>query len=143
MKASDRCIALIKEFEGLATECYADVGGKQTIGYGHQLRKGESFGKIDEAEATRILCGDLETAEACIESCVDAPITQGQFDALCSFVYNLGCARLKTSTLLRRLNAGDYSGARDEFTKWSFVGQNHVAGLLRRRIAEQMLFDAQ
>ena len=101
MKASDRCIALIKEFEGLATECYADVGGKPTIGYGHLLRKGESFGKIDEAEATRILCGDLETAEACIESCVDAPITQGQFDALCSFVFNLGCARLKTSTLLR------------------------------------------
>ena len=141
MKASDRCIALIKEFEGLATECYDDVGGKKTIGYGHLLRKGETFSRIDEAEATRILCDDLETAEACIEGAVDADLTQGQFDALCSFVFNLGCQKFKSSTLLRKINAGDPTAA-DEFPKWSRVGQNQVPGLLRRRLAEQLLFNA-
>lgn len=142
MKASDRAIKLICEFEGFASEPYDDVAGKRTIGYGHLLRKGESFTKIDEAEATRLLCDDLEVAEACIEACVDAPLTQAQFDALCSFVFNLGCTRLKTSTLLRKLNDGDYAGASNEFPKWCRVGTKQVPGLLRRRLAEQLLFNS-
>ncbi|HEY6028092.1 MAG TPA: lysozyme, partial [Pseudolabrys sp.] len=141
LKASDACISLIKEFEGFASECYDDIASKQTIGYGHLIRTGERFGRIDEAEATRLLCDDLEAAEACVTDCVDVDLTQGQFDALCSFVFNLGCARLKSSSLLRKLNAGDYAGARAEFPKWSRVGQNQVPGLLRRRLAEQLLFD--
>ena len=142
MRASDRCIALLKEFEGLATEAYDDVGGKPTIGYGHLCRKGESFTTLDEAEATRILCVDLEEAEACVTDCVDVPITQGQFDALCSFVFNLGCARLRSSTLLKHLNAGRYQEAASEFPRWCRVGQNQVPGLLRRRLAEQLLFNS-
>ena len=141
MKASDRGLELVKEFEGFASECYDDVGGKPTIGYGHLVRKGERFTKIDEAEATRLLCDDLEAAEACVESCVDVRLTQGQFDALVSFAFNLGCNRLKSSTLLRKLNAGDYAGASAEFPKWCKVGQNQVPGLLRRRLAERLLFD--
>lgn len=142
MKASDRCIALIKEFEGLATECYDDVGGKPTIGYGHLIRKGEAFTNVDESEATRLLCGDLEAAEACVDGFVEVPLTQGQFDALCSFVFNLGCLNFQGSTLLKKLNAGDYAGARAEFPRWSRVGQRQIDGLLRRRLAEQLLFDA-
>jgi lysozyme len=143
MKASDRAIALIQEFEGLATECYADVGGKATIGYGHLIRKGESFTTIDEAEAVRILCADLEDAEACIEASVEVDLTQAQFDALCSFVFNLGCEQFKRSTLLRLLNGGDYTAAAGEFPRWCRVGRNAVPGLLRRRIAEQMLFQSE
>jgi lysozyme len=141
VKASDRAIRLIAEFEGFASEPYDDVGGKPTIGYGHLIRKGESFTRIDEAEATRLLCDDLEVAEACVESCVDVALTQGQFDALCSFTFNLGCARLKSSSLLKYLNAGQYAKAADEFPKWCRVGTKQVPGLLRRRLAEQLLFN--
>ena len=141
MKASDRAIRLICEFEGFASEPYDDTGGKSSIGYGHLVRKGESFTRIDEAEATRLLCVDLQDAEACVESCVDVDLTQSQFDALCSFVFNLGCARLRSSTLLKLLNASDYAGAAAEFPKWCRVGTKQVPGLLRRRLAEQLLFN--
>ena len=141
MKASDRAIRLISEFEGFASEPYDDVGGKPTIGYGHLIRKGESFTRVDEAEATRLLCDDLEVAEACVESCVDVALTQGQFDALVSLTFNLGCARLKSSSLLKYLNAGQYAKAADEFPKWCRVGAKQVPGLLRRRLAEQLLFN--
>jgi lysozyme len=140
LKASEKCLNLIREFEGLATEAYADIGNKATIGFGHLIRKGEVFGRITEEEATRMLCRDLCDAEACVQAAVDVGLTQGQFDALCSFVFNLGCARLLSSTLLRKLNAGDYLGAADEFKKWCKVGQNQVNGLLRRRLSEQLLF---
>lgn len=142
MKASDKCVAVIKEFEGFASEQYADVVGKNTIGYGHLIRKGETFGKITEDEATRILCKDLCDAEACVQAAVDVSLTQGQFDALCDFVFNLGCARLLSSTLLKELNAGRYVNARGEFVKWCQAGGKQVPGLLRRRIAEQLLWDS-
>jgi lysozyme len=142
VKCSDKGIRVIQEFEGLATECYDDVGGKPTIGYGHLIRKGETYKRVSEEQATRLLCDDLKTAEACVEESVDVQLTQGQFDALVSFVFNLGCFNLKRSSLLKLLNAGKYAEAKSEFTKWSFVGQEHVAGLLRRRIAEQLLWES-
>lgn len=142
MKVSDRGIALIKEFEGLATETYNDIGGKPSIGYGHLIRKGECFTKLSESDATALLCTDLEKVEAAVDALVDVPLTQGQFDALCSFVYNLGAYNLQKSSLLRLLNQGKYDAAKGEFTKWSYVGQEHVAGLLRRRLAEQLMWES-
>ena len=143
MKASDAGINLIREFEGYASEPYDDVGGKLTWGYGHLCKRGETApDQISEAEATALLCTDLETAEACIDGLVDVPLTQPQFDALCSFVFNLGCTAFMGSTLLRKLNAGDYAGAAAEFPKWCKVGSMQVAGLLRRRLAERMLFES-
>ncbi len=141
MKASDRGLALIREFEGCSLEVYDDCGGKPTIGVGHLIRKGECFKKIDETEATRLLCSDLEEAEACIESLVNVALSQNQFDALCSFVFNLGCAKLSGSTLLRLLNGGDYAATAEQFPRWCKVGKNDVPGLLRRRLAEQLLFN--
>jgi lysozyme len=140
VKASDRAIELIREFEGFSARVYSDLGGKSTIGIGHLLRKGEVFDRLSESEAVALLCKDLETAEACVQDCVEVPLTQNAFDALCSFVFNLGCAAFRGSTLLRRINASD-SKASDEFRKWCRVGQCQVDGLLRRRIAEQLLFD--
>jgi lysozyme len=140
VKVSDSGIQLVHEFEGFSARAYPDVGGKATIGIGHLIRKGEVFDKLTEAEAVALLCKDLEFAEACIEDSVDVPLTQNQYDALASFVFNLGCAAFKGSTLLKRINAGDPK-ASDEFRKWCKVGQNQVTGLLRRRIAEQLLFD--
>lgn len=141
MKASDRCIDLIKEFEGFASQPYTDAGGKNAWGYGHTQKKGERVPQsISESDATTLLCRDLEGCEAAVEQYVEASLTQAQFDALCSFVYNLGPARLLGSMLLKKLNAGDYDGAADQFPRWCRVGQNQVEGLLRRRLAEQLLF---
>jgi len=141
VRCSDAGIALIKEFEGFQPQPYDDLGGKPTVGFGHLIKQGESFSQISESQATSLLCSDLVTAEACIEDCVDVPLTQNQFDALCSFVFNLGCLKLRGSTLLRHLNNGAYDLAADEFQKWCRVGQNQVEGLLRRRLAEKLLFE--
>lgn len=141
MRCSDAGINLIREFEGFQPKPYDDIGGKPTVGYGHLIKQGESFSQISESQATSLLCSDLVTAEACIEDCVDVALTQNQFDALCSFVFNLGCLKLRGSTLLRILNKGAYDIAADEFPKWSRVGQNQVDGLLRRRLAEKLLFE--
>lgn len=140
MKASDAGIALIKEFEGFRESVYKDVGGLPTIGYGHLVHVGELFGTLTEAEATALLCCDLEIAEACIEAAVDVDLQQCQFDALCALVFNIGCSNFKRSTLLQKLNRGDYIGASEEMPKWSRVGLNQVAGLLRRREAEKAMF---
>jgi lysozyme len=140
MKICDAGIALVKQFESFSARVYADVGGKPTIGWGHLIKKGEVFDRLTESEATALLCRDLEWAEACVSDCVDAPLTQNQFSACVSLIFNIGCAAFKGSTLLKRINAGDPK-ASDEFRKWCKVGQNQVTGLLRRRIAEQLLFD--
>ncbi len=140
MKASDAGIALIKEFEGFRASVYGDVGGLPTIGYGHLMHVGEVFDTLTESEATALLCSDLEVAEACIEAAVDVELQQCQFDALCAFVFNVGCSNFKRSTLLQKLNRADYTGAADEIPKWSRVGLNQVAGLLRRREAERAMF---
>lgn len=140
MKVSDRGIALIREFEGFSAVPYADVGNKQTIGIGHLIHAGEHFTTLTESEAVALLCRDLELVEACIENEVEVPLTQNQFDALASFVFNLGRGAFERSTLLRRINARDPK-AGDEFQKWCYVGHNKVNGLLRRRLAERLLFD--
>jgi lysozyme len=141
VKCSEAGIRLIQEFEGYAAEPYEDVGGKLTWGFGHLGKRGEIPPKrISEADATALLCRDLEVAEACIDGLVDVNLSQSQFDALCSFVFNLGCTAFMGSTLLRKINAGDAT-ASDEFRKWCRVGHNEVAGLLRRRLAEQALWD--
>ena len=142
MKASERCIELVKEFEGFAAQRYDDVGGKPTIGYGHLIRAGETFPpRLSESDATALLCRDLEGVEACIEGYVDATLTQNQFDSLCSLVFNIGCTRFQNSTLLRKINAGNYAAAAEEFVRWCHVGVKEVPGLLRRRLAEQLLFN--
>jgi len=142
VKASDKCLSLTKEFEGFASQPYQDLAGYWTWGYGHKQRKGEVPPKtISEADATRLLCEDMESAEADVERWVDVPLTQGQFDALCDFVFNLGGDALRRSTLLKSLNAGDYADAKSRLTAWHFVGEKPVEGLLRRRLAEQLLWE--
>lgn len=140
MKTSDRGIMLVKEFEGFRGTAYKDMGGLPTVGYGHVIRQGEHFDHMTEAEATVLLCRDLEIAEACVEEAVDATLLQHQFDALCAFVFNIGCYNFKHSTMLRRLNRLDYVGASDEFPRWSLVDGKRINGLLRRREAERALF---
>lgn len=143
-KASARGVEAVMQWEQFRAEPYQDQAGHWTIGYGHKILPGESFSWITEAEAENILRNDLAIAERAIHDLVRVPISQTQFDALVSFVFNVGRAAFAESTLLRKLNAGDHDGAAAEFERWRFVTVNgeKVAsnGLLRRREHERALF---
>lgn len=139
MKVSLAGVGLIKRFEGLRLRAYRCSAGRLTIGWGHtgDVSPGAV---ITEHQAEAILSVDLESAERAVERCVDVPLTQGQFDALVSFVFNLGEGRLAGSTLLRKLNAGDVAGAADELLKWRYAAGAVSPGLVKRRAAERTLF---
>ncbi|MBA7770593.1 MULTISPECIES: lysozyme [Enterobacter] len=144
MQTSDKGIALIKQFEGCKLTAYQDSVGVWTIGYGwtqpvdgKPIRAGMT---IKQETAERLLKTGLVSYESDVSRLVKVGMTQGQFDALVSFTYNLGARSLSTSTLLRKLNAGDYAGAADEFLHWNKAGGKVLNGLTRRREAERALF---
>lgn len=133
-------LAHLKTFEGLRLQPYQDVAGKWTIGYGHLIKAGEYFDTITEAQAAQLLNDDANTAEDAVNSLVKVPLTQSQFDALVSFVYNVGVGAFRRSTLLRLLNAGDYAGAAAQLPLWRNAGGRVVQGLVNRRAAEVAMF---
>lgn len=144
MQTSEKGIALIKQFEGCKLTAYQDSVGVWTIGYGwtqpvdgKPIRAGMT---IKQETAERLLKTGLVSYESDVFRLVKVGLTQGQFDALVSFTYNLGARSLSTSTLLRKLNAGDYAGAADEFLRWNKAGGKVLNGLARRREAERALF---
>ena len=144
MQISDKGIALIKQFEGCKLTAYQDSVGVWTIGYGwtkpvdgKPIRAGMT---IKQETAERLLKTGLVSYENDVSRLFKVDLTQGQFDALVSFTYNLGARSLSTSTLLRKLNAGDCAGAADEFLRWNKAGGKVLNGLTRRREAERALF---
>lgn len=147
MRISDSGIDLIKKFESCRLTAYPDPGtggAPWTIGHGwtqpvdgKPVRPGM---KIDQATADRLLKTGLVSYENDVLKIVKVKLTQGQFDALVSFAYNVGSRALSTSTLLKKLNAGDYAGAADEFLRWNKAGGKVLNGLTRRREAERALF---
>ena len=111
-----------------------------TIGYGHVIRAGEMFDEITPDEADDLLVADLGDAERAVSRLVKVPLNQNQFDALVSWTFNLGAGNLEKSTLLKKLNSGDYGAAKAEFAKWIYAAGKAVGGLARRRDAEAKLF---
>lgn len=144
MQTSEKGVALIKEFEGCKLTAYQDSVGVWTIGYGWtQPVDGKPIRAvmtIKQETAERLLKTGLVSYESDVSRLVKVSLTQGQFDALVSFTYNLGARSLSTSTLLRKLNAGDYAGAADELLRWNKAGGKVLNGLTRRREAERALF---
>lgn len=141
MQTSTRCLGMIKASEGFRPSTYLDVNGMPTIGYGHCLVHPESFPNgIDEPQATRLLLADVLDAEKAVLRMVKVPLTQGQFDALVDFVYNLGSGRLHGSTLLADINAGRLDEAAEQILLWDHVGKEENPGLKARRQAEYELF---
>jgi lysozyme len=139
MEYSDAGLAKTMEFEGLRLEAYQDVGGVWTIGYGHtgDVKRGM---KITASEATELLRKDVQWAVDCVKRAVSRNVNQNQFDAMVDFTFNVGCGAFTGSTLLRMFNAGDTTGAADQFLRWKFVKGVKVDGLLRRREADRKLF---
>lgn len=140
MKISQKGLDLIKSFEGLKLKAYQDVVGVWTVGYGSTGPHVKPGMVITAKQAEDLLRDDVARFEVCIGKQVSVPLSQSQFDALVSFAFNLGCGNLASSTLLKKLNAKDYSGAASEFVKWNRAGGKVLAGLTRRREAEKALF---
>ena len=148
MKVSADGIDLITAFEGCRLTAYRCAAGKLTIGYGHTGPDVKADMVITQDQAIELLNRDLERFENDVMDLVAVPINQGQFDALVSFAFNAGsdidldkiAEGLGDSTLLRLLNAGDYSGAADQFLRWNKAGGRILQGLVRRRAAERLLF---
>lgn len=139
MQTSNNGMSLIKRFEGLRLQAYRDSVGIPTIGYGHT--QGVKMGDIITGEkADKFLREDLQVAELTINTSVKVKLSQAQFDALASFVFNLGSGNFVKSTLLKKLNAGDYAGAAGEFGKWVNAGGKQLPGLVKRRAAEREVF---
>lgn len=148
MKTSDKGLALIKSFEGFSARPYLCPAGVPTIGYGATYypdgKKVTMRDKpVTEADATAMLRSMLVSYENGVTRYVQVPITQGQFDALVSFAYNLGLTALKGSTLLRLVNERNFVGAAVQFSRWNKASGKVLPGLTRRREAERKLFVGQ
>jgi GH24 family phage-related lysozyme (muramidase) len=139
MKTSEVGIELIKEFEGCRQVAYQDSVGVWTIGYGHTKDVYEGQLVIKKTCET-MLAEDLEEFEDYVESYVKVELSQNQFDALVAWTFNLGPGNLSESTMLKRLNEGDYTAVPDEMRRWNKAGGEVLNGLVRRRDAEAELF---
>lgn len=135
MRTSDIAFEKIKEFEGLNLTAYRCPAGVWTIGYGHTrgVRKGQT---ITEAQAESLLRGDILPCEEYVRS-LGLNLTQGQFDALVDFAFNLGIGALGNSTLLQKVRCkADEQEIRMQFGRWVYAGEKKLEGLVRRRAWE-------
>ena len=111
-----------------------------TIGYGRVIHPGEHVDELTEPQASALLAADLTEAERSVLRYVDVPLTDGQFDALVSFTFNLGGGALQRSTLRRKVNREEHADVPAEFMKWVWAGGKKLKGLIRRRSAESLLY---
>lgn len=138
MKVNQAGIDLIKRFEALLLTSYKDIVGKLTIGYGHTLNV-EANQIIDKAQAEEFLKQDLGRVEAYIGR-LALELTENQFAAIASLIYNIGMGAFSQSTMLKVLKDGDIVMAAEQFLRWDKAHGEIVAGLTRRREAEKTLF---
>ena len=140
MKTSEAGIAFIKQHEGVRHESYRDSVGVWTVGVGHTGPDVLAGMHITDDDVDRLLRDDVAEAEACVENHCDVALSQNQFDALVSFVFNLGCQAFRNSTLLRLLNQGRYAEAAQQFRRWTHAGEWVSPGLVTRRKDEAEMF---
>ena len=138
-------IMLIKKFEGFRARPYLCPAGVATCGYGSTFYADGTPVKltdllVSQADAELLLQGTLGQYEKAVNDGITQPLTQGQFDALVDFAYNCGVGNFRSSTLRKKINAGDMAGASLEFARWNKGGGVVLAGLVRRREAERLLF---
>ncbi len=139
MKAGANCLDIIKHFEGFRSKAYLCPANVWTIGYGHTEGVKKNM-IITESEAIDLLKKDLVIYENIVKKHVKVPLSQNQFDALVSFVYNVGEGNFRTSTLLKKLNAEKYSEVPAQINRWTKANGKDLPGLVRRRKTEALLF---
>ena len=144
MHVSPSGVDLICNFEGLRLKAYDDGVGVWTIGFGTtkypngiRVKKGDTC-TLDQAKA--YMQNDLKSFEQTVNNTVKVPLNQNQFDALVSLAYNIGATAFKKSTLVKRLNEGNYKAAANQFNVWVNAGGKRMQGLVNRRAAERALF---
>lgn len=144
MSVSNKGVDLICEFEGKRLTSYDDGVGVWTIGFGtikypsgNRVKKGDT---CTLEQAKEYMRHDLIEFEHTVNSSVKVPLNQNQFDALVSLAYNIGSSAFKSSTLVKKLNSGDYQGAADQFNVWVNAGGKRMQGLVNRRDKEKLLF---
>lgn len=143
MKTSRRGQQFLKDAEGLRLTAYRDATGTPTIGYGHTsddyfpVKMGM---KITKAKAEDLFRHDVEEAESFLDRVIKVALNGNQYGALISLIFNIGVGNFRTSTLLKKLNRGDYQGAANEFGKWTKSKGKRLDGLVRRRADEKALF---
>ena len=139
MNTSPKGIALIKEFEGLRLKAYQCPGGVWTIGYGHTAGVKPGI-VITKAQAEEYLKADLIAFERYLNG-LGLALNQNQFDALISFIYNVGTGNFSSSTLLRKVRVNPQENSiMDEFLRWVYSKGRVLPGLQRRRLAEMKLY---
>jgi lysozyme len=136
-------LAITEQFEGCRLVAYQDQVGVWTIGYGHTGSGVASGLTITQDQAIDLLTSDVAASAAYVNAAVTVELQQNEFDALVDFVFNLGRGAFAGSTLLKNLNAGQFDAAAAQFDLWDHAGGQVVAGLLRRRQAEQAMFQGQ
>ena len=141
MKCSQEGLALIKKFEGCRLESYRCSANVLTIGYGHTGGVQEND-VISQPEADKLLEEDIAKFEKYVNDNVIVELNQSQFDALVAWTFNLGVGNLRQSTMLRKLNEGDYQSVPSEMNRWNKAGGKTLDGLIRRRKAEGLLFES-
>jgi lysozyme len=139
LSVSQRLIDMIKGFEGFREYPYTCPGGALTIGYGTTMKPGQ-YTSVTKEQAEAMLRKTVSGFESSIKKLVKVPLNQNQYDALVSFTYNVGAGALKRSTLLTKLNSGDYNGAADELLRFTRANGKVLEGLVRRREKERNLF---
>ena len=141
MKISLEGLSLIKKFEGCKLEAYKCSAGVWTIGYGHTT--GVKEGDVcTQEEAEKLLRGDIFKFEEYVQDSVKVDLDQSQFDALVAWRFNLGPGNLRSSTMLKKLNNGEYESVPFEMRRWNKAGGKTLDGLIRRRQAESLLFES-
>ena len=143
MNYSKNGLHLTEQFEGCKLNAYPDPatnGDPWTIGYGHTGPEVHQGMTITQEQAEEYLAQDVKKAVSDVNAKLTVEVTQDEFDALVDFAFNCGCGNLNNSTLLKKVNAGDFQGASHEFEKWDMAAGKHMAGLLRRRQAEELEF---
>tara|TARA_E500000305_G_scaffold101356_1_gene94889 strand:+ start:571 stop:1005 length:435 start_codon:yes stop_codon:yes gene_type:complete len=139
MKVSQDCIQLVKYFEGFEDTAYLCPANVWTIGYG-RTRNVKEGDKVTEVQAERDLLEELEEFKHQVLNSVKVELKQNELDALTSWTYNLGVGNLKSSTLLKKLNAGNKDEVPAEIVRWNKANGKVLAGLTKRREAEAELW---
>lgn len=141
MVMSMKCMDLIKAFEGFFPEVYLCPAGYPTVGYGHLVRQGEDFSlPLSPFEAEQLLWNDLQSYQESVRRLINVPLTQGQFDALVSFTYNLGAGALQRSAMRAKINREEHESVPREMMRWVWAGGRKLKGLIRRRQAEGLMY---
>lgn len=140
LSPSDSGVSLVKEFEGVRHVAYRDAVGIPTICYGSTLGVKLGMRKTD-TECDELLREDLRTASDAVQALVKVPLTQNQFDALTSLVFNIGRSAFAKSTMLKLINQGKCYDAAKQFDRWVYAKKKKLPGLVKRREVERLYFE--